>query len=65
MDKIQEEIPKLFRNRLGISMSGAEQSYQKSYDHQFDSTQYPQGTSVPDFSKFSSEGSRGNHEHVG
>lgn len=46
-------------------MSGAEQSYQKSYDHQFDSTQYPQGTSVPDFSKFSSEGSRGNHEHVG
>lgn len=65
MVKIQEEIAKLFQDTLRSSMSDAEQSYRRSYDHQFDSILYPQGTSVSYFSKFSYEGSRTTHEQVG
>jgi hypothetical protein len=65
MDKIQEEIAKLFQDTLRSSMSDVGQTYQRSYDHQFDFIPYPQGNSVSYFTKFSYEGSRATHEQVG
>jgi hypothetical protein len=41
------------------------QSYQKPYDHRFDTVPYPQGARIPEFSKFSSENGRSTHEHIG
>lgn len=41
------------------------QSYQKPYDHRFDSIPYPQGTRILNFSKFSGECGKSTHEHVG
>jgi hypothetical protein len=64
MDKIQE-IAKLFRDRLGISMPKSESSYRKHDDHRFDTITYPQRTRIPDLSKFSDECGRCTHEHIG
>ena len=50
---------------MGINISSLGSSYQKLYDHQFDTIPYPQGTRIPDFSKFSDECGRSTHEHIG
>jgi hypothetical protein len=65
MEKIREEMAKLFRDRLGVSVARVGQSYQKPYDHRFDIVTYPQGASIPEFSKFSGENGRSTHEHIG
>jgi hypothetical protein len=41
------------------------QSYQKPYDHRFDTVPYPQGARIPEFSKFSGENERSTHKHIG
>jgi hypothetical protein len=38
--------------------------YRKPYNHLFDVVPYLQGTRVPNFSKFSSEGRKSTHGHV-
>jgi hypothetical protein len=54
----------VFRDKLGVSLSGTGQSYRKPYSHRFDTVPYPQGTRIPDFSKFSGEGGKSTHEHI-
>ena len=41
------------------------QSYQKPYNHRFDTVPYPQGARIPEFSKFSGENGRSTYEHIG
>jgi hypothetical protein len=41
------------------------QSYQKPYDHWFDTIPYLQGTRILEFSKFSSECGKSTHERIG
>jgi hypothetical protein len=65
MEKIREEMAELFRDRLGVSVARVGQSYQKPYDHRFDTVPYPQGARIPEFSKFSGENGRSTHEHIG
>jgi hypothetical protein len=65
MEKIREEMAELFRDKLRVSVARVGQSYQKPYDHQFDTIPYPQGASIPKFSKFSSKNGRSTHEHIG
>jgi hypothetical protein len=55
VDKLREEVAELFRDKLGVSVSGMGQSYRKPYDHKFGTVLYLQGTRIPDFSKFSGE----------
>jgi hypothetical protein len=63
-EKIRDEVARLFRDILGVSVSGMGQSYRKPYSHRFDDVPYPQGTRIPDFSKFSSEGGKSMHGHI-
>jgi hypothetical protein len=65
IEKIREEMTELFQDSLGVSVAKVGQSYQKPYDHQFDTVPYPQGARILDFSKFSGESGRSTHEHVG
>jgi broad specificity phosphatase PhoE len=65
MEKIREEMAELFRDRLRVSVARIGQSYQKLYDHGFDTVPCPQRTRIPNFSKFSSESGRSTHERVG
>jgi hypothetical protein len=62
MEKIREEMAELFLDSLRVSVARVAQSYQKPYDHQFDTVPYPQGERI---SKFSGESDRSTHEHVG
>jgi hypothetical protein len=41
------------------------QSYQRTYDSQFDYHPYPQGTRVPEFAKFSGDQGKSTREHIG
>jgi hypothetical protein len=52
MEKIREEMAKLFRDRLRVSVARVEQSYQNSYGHWFDTIPYSQGARIPEFSNF-------------
>jgi hypothetical protein len=63
-ERIRDEVAGMFRDKLGVSVSGTGQSYQKPYSHRFDTVLYPQGTRIPDFSKFSGEGGKSTHEHI-
>jgi hypothetical protein len=54
----------MFRDKLGVSVSGTGQSYRKPYSHRFKAVPYPQGIRIPYFSKFSSEGRKRTHEHI-
>jgi hypothetical protein len=65
MEKIREDMAELFRDRLGVSVAKVGQSYQKPYDHRFDSIPYPQGARIPEFSKLYDKSGRSTHEHVG
>jgi hypothetical protein len=64
VEKIRDEVDRLFREKLGVSVSGIGQSYQKPYSHLFDTESYPQETRIPDFSNFSSEDRKSMHEHI-
>jgi hypothetical protein len=64
VEKIRHEVVRLFRDKLGVSVSSTRQSYQKPYSHRFDVVPYPLGTRIPDFSKFSDKGGKSTHEHV-
>jgi hypothetical protein len=63
--KIREEMTELFRDKFEVSVARVGQSYQKPYNHRFDTVPYPQGARVPEFSKFSGENGRNTHEHIG
>jgi hypothetical protein len=63
-ERIRDEVDGVFRDKLGVSVSGTGQSYRKPYSHRFDTVPYPQGTRIPDFSNFSSEGGKSTHEHI-
>jgi hypothetical protein len=63
-ERIRDEVAGMFRDKLGVSMSSTGQSYRKPYSHRFDIVSYPQGTRIPDFSKFSGEGGKSTHEHI-
>jgi hypothetical protein len=63
-ERIRDEVAGVFRDELGVSVLGTEQSYRKPYSHRFDTDSYPQGTRILDFSKFSGEGGKSTHEHI-
>jgi hypothetical protein len=63
-ERIRDEVAEMFRDKLGVSVSGTGQSYRKPYSHRFDTVPYPQGTRIPDFSKFSGEDGKNTHEHI-
>ena len=65
MEKIREEMTELFRDKFGVSVARVGQSYQKPYNHWFDTVPYPQGARIPEFSKFSGENGRSTYEHIG
>jgi hypothetical protein len=65
MEKIREEMTELFQDKFGVSVAKVGQSYQKPYDHRFDTAPYPQGARIPEFSKFSGENGRSTYEHIG
>jgi hypothetical protein len=56
-------MAKLFRNSLRVSVARVGQSYQKPYDHRFDTVPYPQGVRIPKFPKFSGENGS-THAHI-
>jgi hypothetical protein len=58
MEKIREEMTELFRDKFRVSVARVGQSYQKPYNHRFDTVPYPQGTRISEFSKFSGENGR-------
>jgi hypothetical protein len=64
MERIREEMTELFRDKFGVSVVRVGQSYQKPYNHRFDTVPYPQGARIPKFSKFSGENGRSTHEHI-
>jgi hypothetical protein len=63
-ERIRDKVAGMFRDKLGVSVSGTGQSYRKPYSHRFDTVSYPQGTRIPDFSKFYVEGRKSTHEHI-
>jgi hypothetical protein len=65
MESIREEMTELFRDKFGVSVAKVGRSYQKPYNHRFDTVPYPQGARIPEFSKFSGENGRSTHEHMG
>jgi hypothetical protein len=65
MEKIREEMTELFRDKFGVSVARVGQSYQKPYNHRFDTVPYPQVARIPECSKFSGENGRSTHEHIG
>jgi hypothetical protein len=65
IDIVREEIAGAFRDKLRVSMIPEGQSYRKPYDSRFDHHSYPQGTRIPEFSKFSGDQGKSTHEHVG
>jgi hypothetical protein len=64
VEKIKDEVAKLFKDKLDVNVSGTWQSYWKPYNHLFDTMPYPQGTRISNFSKFSGEGRKSTHEHI-
>jgi hypothetical protein len=43
MEKIREEMVELFQDRLKVSVARVGQSYQKAYDHRFDTVMSHKG----------------------
>jgi hypothetical protein len=52
MEKIREEMTELFRDRLRDSVVRVGQSYQKPYEHLFDTVPYPKGQEYWSFPSF-------------
>jgi hypothetical protein len=44
IDIVREEITRVFRDKLGVSMVPRGQSYRRPYDNRFDNHPYPHGT---------------------
>jgi hypothetical protein len=65
IDIVREEIAGAFRDKLGVSMVPGGQSYRKPYDSRFDHHPYPQGTRIPEFSKFLGDQGKSTREHIG
>jgi hypothetical protein len=42
-EKIRDGVAGMFKDKLGVSVSGTGQSYQKPYSHQFNAMPYPKG----------------------
>lgn len=64
VEKIRDKVAGLFKDKVGVSVSGIGQSYQKPYSHWFDIVPYPHGTRILDFSKFFREGEKSMHDHI-
>jgi hypothetical protein len=64
VQRIRDKVAGLFRDKLGVSVSGIGQSYRKPYSHRFDVVPYPQGVRIPVFSRFSGEGGKSMHQHI-
>jgi hypothetical protein len=64
MERIREEMTELFRDMFGVNVARVGQSYQKPYNHRFDTVPYPQEARIPEFSMFSGENGRSTHEHI-
>jgi hypothetical protein len=65
IDIVREEIAGAFRDKLGVSVVPGGQSYRKPYDSRFDHHPYPQGTRIPEFTKFSGDQGKSTREHIG
>jgi hypothetical protein len=65
IDIVREKIAGAFRDKLGVSMVPAGQSYRKPYDNRFDHHPYPQGTRISEFAKFSGDQGKSTREHIG
>jgi hypothetical protein len=65
IDIVREEIAGAFRDKLGVSMVPGGQPYRKPYDSRFDHHPYPQGTRIPEFTKFSGDQGKNTREHIG
>jgi hypothetical protein len=46
MEKIREEMTELFLDKFGVSVARVGQSYQKPYNHRFDTVPYPEGVRI-------------------
>jgi hypothetical protein len=64
IDIVREEIAGAFRDKLGVSIVPGGQSYRRPYDSQFDRLPYPQGTRIPEFTKFSGDQEKSTCEHI-
>jgi hypothetical protein len=65
IDIVREEIARSFRDKLGVSMVPGGQSYWRPYDSRFDHHPYPQGTRIPEFTKFLGDQGKSTCEHIG
>jgi hypothetical protein len=65
IDIVREEIVGAFRDKLRVSMVLGGQSYQRPYDSRFDHLPYPQGTRIPEFTKFLGDQGKNTREHIG
>jgi hypothetical protein len=65
IDIVREEIAGAFQDKLGVSMVPGGQSYQRPYDSRFDHHPYPQGTRIPEFTKFLGDQGKSTCEHIG
>jgi hypothetical protein len=65
IDIVREEIDGAFRDKLEVSIVPGGQSYRRPYDSQFDRLPYPQGTRIPEFTKFSGDQGKNTREHKG
>ena len=62
--KLREDLHKMFQDTFGSEPKVKSSVYQKPYPAHFDAVLYPQGYKVPDFVKFSGEGTKTTREHV-
>jgi hypothetical protein len=64
IDIVREEIAGAFRDKLEVSIVPEGQSYRRPYHSQFDRLSYPQGTRIPEFTKFSGDQGKRTREHI-
>jgi hypothetical protein len=64
IDIVREKIAGAFRYKLEVSIVPGGQSYRRPYDNQFDRLPYPQGTIIPEFTKFSGDQGKSTREHI-
>ena len=62
--KLREDLHKMFQETFGNEPKVKSRVYQKPYPEHFDAVLYPPGYKVPDFVKFSGEGTKTTWEHV-
>jgi hypothetical protein len=61
---VREEIARVFRDKLRVSMIPRGQLYWIPYDSQFDYHPYPYGTRISEFAKFSGDQEKSMREHI-